>query len=448
VLVKKNRILGAIDYVARLDDGRIKLGGWAMCSGGSSHRAADDFVLTGRNEYTVVVIARPDIKEADDCGFDLTIASVADLAALYWGGITLQARVDDEILDLRFWDRVEHKVLRIIASHLITLMTNDDEAEALQAAAQAGSTEQELMTYLDGSVNAPIYDNILVQVGSFSKNMEVLIGKNGFLFLMGGSNNLIDQYKGELDHEKSNFWIELVVSRGKYCSERGISFCQMIIPEKQSIVPEYFPIDLKVPTPLFAEISINLSDSALYIDCQKALRDLFIFGGNEPFRKVDSHLSYFGAECLVHEILRHFKIDGAIFPQRLLQEISSGDLSDKLFNGGIAEHLLMPDLADWEFASLEPSLKMSRIPEDGLGGTALEWESPRPLSQGKLLVFGNSIFERGGAPLGLSWWVSRIFARTRFVWSDSLIDDEVREFQPDFIICQTVERFLPTLPDT
>jgi hypothetical protein len=441
-------IQGAIDYVVRLDDGRIKLGGWAMCSSGSSHRAADDFVLIGRNEYTVAIVARPDIKEVDCCGFDLIMASAADLAALYWGGITLQARVDDETLNLRFWDRIEDQVLRIIASHLIALMTNDAEAEALQVAIKAGSAKHDAMVHLDEVANDPVYDNILVQVGSTSKDNEVLIGKDGFLFLLGGSNSLSGQYKDKVDHQISASWISTIINRNKYCIEKGVSFCQMVIPEKQSVIPEYFPVALDVPTPLLAEISIKLSDAAFYLDCQKVLRDLFIFDGSQPFRKVDSHLSYFGSECLVREILRHFKVNSDIFPRNLVEDISFGDLGDKLFNGGVVERLLMPDLAEWEFARREPALKMSRIPEDGNSGTVLEWESPHPFSQEKLLVFGNSIFERGGAPLGLSWWVSRIFAKTRFVWSDSLLDDEVREFQPDSIICQTVERFLPTLPNT
>jgi hypothetical protein len=240
-------------------------------------------------------------------------------------------------------------------------------------------------------------------------------------------------------------WVALIRARHDYCTARGIAFRQMIVPEKQSAIPEYFPIPLDAPTKLFAGITRELRLEPFFVDCGKVLRDLFIIGGLHPFRKVDSHLSYFGAEALARELMRLAGLQHDIFAKDLREEKLGGDLGSKFFQGNILEHLLIPS-ADWEFAHETPELIHAEAPREGHIGTVMEWRAARPLSPATLLIFGNSMFERGGGPMGLSWWLSRIFARTRFVWSADLQEDHVKDFRPGLVICQTIERFLPSLP--
>jgi hypothetical protein len=308
--------------------------------------------------------------------------------------------------------------------------------------------DDSVANYLKEISADPSYENILLQIGSTSNDNEVTIGRDGIIFLLGGSNKVIQQYSSPEWQEKASAWITLIQNRQEYFLSKGISFCQMIVPEKQSVIPEYYPGILDVPTPALAEISKHLNGTSFYLDCQKLLRDLFIVGGSIPFRKVDSHLSYFGTECLARGILQHFKIKitGEIFAKKMKEDIALGDLSGKFFQGGIAERMLVPDLAEWEFAQQVPILTFSKYPPTGLGGTILEWEAQSPLSSKKLLVFGNSMFERGGGPLGLSWWVGRIFSKTRFIWDSNVLDEHMQEFKPDAVICQSVERFLTIVP--
>ena len=84
-------------------------------------------------------------------------------------------------------------------------------------------------------------------------------------------------------------WVALIRARQEYCVARGIRFTQMIIPEKQTTIPEFFPVSMETPTKLFAAISRNLQSESFFVDCAKVLRDLFVTGGLHPFRKVDSH---------------------------------------------------------------------------------------------------------------------------------------------------------------
>ena len=50
-------------------------------------------------------------------------------------------------------------------------------------------------------------------------------------------------------------------------------------------------------------------------------------------------------------------------------------------------------------------------------------------------------------PGGLSWWFARIFAEFHFVWDPRMDAEYVAAEKPDWVICQTVERFLPSVPE-
>ena len=139
-------------------------------------------------------------------------------------------------------------------------------------------------------------------------------------------------------------------------------------------------------------------------------------------------------------------LQGDIFAKTLREAQLGGDLGGKFFQGDMLEHQLLP-AEDWDFARETPDLVRADVPGEGHMGTEIEWRARRPISPQTLLIFGNSMFERGGSPLTLSWWLSRIFARTRFVWSSSLQDEHVDDLRPSIVICQTVERFLPNLPE-
>ena len=62
------------------------------------------------------------------------------------------------------------------------------------------------------------------------------------------------------------------------------------------------------------------------------------------------------------------------------------------------------------------------------------------------MVFGNSFFERGAQSWRLSWWFKHFYREFIFCWNPALDLELVEKFQPDLVICQTVERFLTQIP--
>lgn len=438
-------ITGAIDYAGWLPGGRIAVSGWASVQDPDARRPTDEFRLVNRSAVSVSITDRS-IEGVSGCGFEFALASADDLAALYWGGCVLYAHAGGDVQAIYFWEGIAKTVQEIISAHLAKRLGGEADAlEMVRNAQRAKRSREEIAEFLDAVAATSYTESVIIERGTVSQDSEVTIGRDGFLFLLGGSNAVLQQYDRPFDAILAARWIELIRKREDYCTSRGIKFCQMIVPEKQSVIPEFYPIPLEAPTKLFAAIELELYAEPFFANCQQTLRDLFVLGGLHPYRKIDSHLSYFGAESLIRRLMHTVEIQPEIFAQTLVEEWQTGDLGGKFFQGNMKECVLMPT-EDWEFSHEAPTLIHAHAPDVGHTGTVLDWQAHKAVSNQTVLIFGNSMFERGGNPLTLSWWLSRIFARTRFVWSSSLEEEHVDDLSPDLIICQTVERFLPTLP--
>ena len=330
-------INGAIESVFRRKDGSVQLHGWARHVSPNSAWPVERFTLMGRHDAAISVTERQ-IGGTPGCGFELLLPSAEDLAALYWGGLSLQVQAKGEILTLRFWDRIEEAVVEIIAAHLIERLHGKIDAAVLLNAQEAKQNREKTRSFLEGVAVTTAHESVLVQRGATTEDAEAILGQNGFAFLLGGSNSVMQQYDQPEDPLAVERWVTLIRARQDYCAARGIMFHQMIIPEKQSVIPEFFPARLDVPTKLLTGITKELRSEPLFIDCQRSLRDLFITGGLYPYRKLDTHLSYFGAEALVRDFMHIAGLQGDIFATSLREELRRGDLGSKFFRGAMLEY--------------------------------------------------------------------------------------------------------------
>jgi hypothetical protein len=48
----------------------------------------------------------------------------------------------------------------------------------------------------------------------------------------------------------------------------------------------------------------------------------------------------------------------------------------------------------------------------------------------------------------LSWWCKQIFSEFHFVWEPRFRQDILEKVKPNFVIGQTVERFLHVVPES
>jgi hypothetical protein len=289
---------------------------------------------------------------------------------------------------------------------------------------------------------------MMLEVGAASIDRNVIIGRQGCLFLYRGTNALHDQYVNPANPKLLRSWIDRIAARAHLCADRGIAFLQMIIPEKQSILHDLYPMPITSPTPMLRGIGDAFKTQSYYLDCYALLRNLYEHDGLIPFRKIDSHLSLFGAAAFAREISERHGLRLDLAPASLRETVLTGDLGSKMLDGEVAETCLMPVFDDWPLGQKRPELVESRDPPEGHFGVYRQWTCGDALIDKHVVIFGNSVFERGGAPLGLSWWLARIFRKTTFVWSPTVDWDRVDRMKPDLMICQTVERFLTVAPET
>ena len=120
-------------------------------------------------------------------------------------------------------------------------------------------------------------------------------------------------------------------------------------------------------------------------------------------------------------------------------------MGNKFGYGNLLETTLVPEISTWDYGSITPDLIFSSNNANN-SGAIYEWFNQNYSNSKVILIFGNSIFERGGSSFGLTWWISRYYKRTVFCWSSAVDPSLVEKYAPDIVVCQTVERFLPIIP--
>ena len=127
--------------------------------------------------------------------------------------------------------------------------------------------------------------------------------------------------------------------------------------------------------------------------------------------------------------------------------VFSGDIGARLLGFPIYEKLRDLDTSGIQRSMMELHQDYKIRPSDDAHvGTTIVWQNPQAPLEMKAVAFGNSFFERGGSPRGLSWWFKYLFREFHFVWSPRISTGYVVENRPEVVICQTIERFLPNVP--
>jgi hypothetical protein len=127
---------------------------------------------------------------------------------------------------------------------------------------------------------------------------------------------------------------------------------------------------------------------------------------------------------------------------------ASGDLASRFFGVPLLE--VVDTLSDKLVDDLQRDvhLKSEHVPSSGLSGIRIITENPNAPIRLKVVAFANSFFERGASPSAMSWWCKALFSEFHFIWSSALDISYVKAEAPDLVICQTVERFLSSLPQS
>jgi hypothetical protein len=266
---------------------------------------------------------------------------------------------------------------------------------------------------------------------------DVLIGKDGWLFLKAGSNGVIDQHTGRrrMPQHDVAAWHTALADRVEWARSRGIAYRAIFVPDSQAVYRDKLPDDTAAqliphdqrPVPaMIASLSPEVRDSVLY-----PLDELIAASArDETFQRGDTHLTEFGSWVVyraLEESLRDIATDW-ITADRLTFHAASewGDLGSKLDPPRMTL-CLRAEVAGADAAA---------VYDNKIRNNGHVRAYRRAAGQTRCLVFADS-FARN-----IEKFLVNTFAETVLVHSSRRFDYEFAEtVEPDLVLTLGVERF-------
>jgi hypothetical protein len=328
----------------------------------------------------------------------------------------------------------------LICKSLFTSSAPPNQANSRRSAEAYGHTEG--------------VSGLLFPVGLESYGGDAILGKDGFIFLLTGSNNIIEQYRIEPNSIEANAlrqgWLELFRLRRDRFHSHGIHYVQTIIPEKTTVLPEFFPQVIPGATPLLTALEEAIAADGILQEHYVSGRKILMRepGRTRTFRKVDTHLSPYGAHKLSQELihLTATVAEESFEPDFINPCILDADLGNRFFDINIKD-IVYEALVTDKFGSNPMLIEQEAPTRSGFTGYRQVWSCNNAPINKTLIVFGNSFcsFADWGQ-YTLSWWMARWFTKFHFIWNPNVDFGYVSKVKPDIVICQTIERFLTEVP--
>jgi alginate O-acetyltransferase complex protein AlgJ len=273
---------------------------------------------------------------------------------------------------------------------------------------------------------------------------DVMIGRDGWLFLTGG--HMIDDWRGArpLTPQELKNWQTLLEKRRDWLARRGIKYLFVLTPSKETVYPEFLPEWMTRVGPetrldqFFAHMKAHSTVMAL--DLRPAL--LQAKQTARTYMIMDTHWNLYGAFVGYQEIVRALgrqlpdlgePLPLAAFDLRYVQA-KGGDLATMLGQ----EH----SLAEKDFVTLRPHPPLQLIEcKSDTNILNKKWRllmepvySENPAQKYKALFFRDSFCEF------LRPFLAFHFKRVVYIWLETWDLQVIERERPDVVVDQIVER--------
>jgi hypothetical protein len=435
-------LYGAVDFASS-----PAIGGWVSVDKANSEPPVVEAIfcdaVVGAGAADLL---RKDLK--DGCyAFRLLLSRTYSLSDLSSGRLNVVVRQGDSVQQLRIWNVIETagRLEETIVGHL-------PNAIRLLAAPRRRAIAEAFAKFYGGS-STGVADTGLLGLGAVSEDETAVIGRNGHLFLYQGSNRVLDLYEATCaPQDLVRAWASVYKSRAARLRSQGVPYIQILIPEKSSVLPHLVPYSVSGPSMLWQDVVHSIQMTSVGGDHLVDAHSIML---RTEYPEVtyclqDSHLSSFGSQVIVEEIIQKYFGAASYRLGHIEWEDRVGDLGRR-FRGAnqqvSAEKVrVLDDMSAANGDILAPKLIESIDPADGNQGCRRVWTCDDAPIKSRAVCFGNSFFERGRTSTHLSWWFSRLFREFHFVWSADFDWAYVDRTKPDIVIGQTIERFLRRNP--
>jgi len=259
---------------------------------------------------------------------------------------------------------------------------------------------------------------------------DVVIGRDGELYLASGGHHTVDHALGRrpINPDLVDTFAANIARRASVVGTRNAQYLHIIYPDKQSVVTENYLTP--IPVRLGAEYIKAVADRDTLLYPLEVLQR----AAQRPYLKTDTHLTDYGSILVACSIVeRLLSVDVADCQTALISTLTA----EREIFGDLGSKLSPPRSSRETFARLSwPTREYFNDLGGGNNGAFCLVLSPKALTDKRLLWFGDS-FGRTALKFISYFFPEILFLRTPFMH-----DEFVEQMQPDFVVSNTVERYL------
>jgi hypothetical protein len=280
--------------------------------------------------------------------------------------------------------------------------------------------------------------------GTWSADGVAVTGRRGWVFLGGGTNTILDQYRGAfaLPEDFDARWGDALEARRRGAQELGAAFAAVIVPDKLGVMVADFPD----PLPRMAEAPAAMLAARPELDLLYPVTELAAVPGG-AYLRTDTHLTCAGNAALARAVgaALGVTIEHEVTPERILRYVTSGDLGSR-FSPPIVEVVAaLNDFGDAE----EIASNREEISAVGAHvGTRQVLRNERAADPRTAVIFGDSYALAAPHYQGLTWFMAQAFREVHFLWVPFGWDPAYAAAAgAEVVVCQGAERFAIRPPE-
>jgi hypothetical protein len=274
---------------------------------------------------------------------------------------------------------------------------------------------------------------------------HVLVGRENWLFY--GAKQSLDSHMGlhSLSAKQLRNWQLLLEERRAWLARRGMKYLFVVVPDKESIYPEYLPgwaSRSHAPSDLDQLLAHLRAHSSIEIlDLRPALRSAKTNGW--LYLATDTHWNGLGAFAAYQEIMRRL---GGQLPGLEPMQLDAFEVRRLPYRGGDLARMLAQEqsIAEPQCLILAP-----RPPLEALEAKPNPLILPKPWSPGEEPIFVDNPAQKHKAVIFRDSFASLLtpffgyhFKRTVLIWQRAWDTNVIQREQPDVVIDEILERFL------
>ncbi len=281
--------------------------------------------------------------------------------------------------------------------------------------------------------------------GTRSDDGIAIVGREGWLFLCGGTNANLGQYVGatEMEPRWLDEWQQVIRHREAECAKLGVAAALLVVPDKLAVYEEHYPESLNRvgPRPIERLLAADLPIAYPLAELRATAAT-----GEEVYLRTDTHLTFRGNELLASSVLAALGVEEApdLADIALRSYPIAGDLGVK-FEPQIVSIVSEP--GSLHHAHIVEDNREEIEAVDGHIGTRRVFHNAQAPDRRVAVIFGDSFGFSAPYYQGISWFLAQVFREVHFVWIPFGWDaDYVRRVGAEAVLIQGAERFVARVP--